>query len=134
MVSILQGDSGAFCHLCTTNRTEANDVQNISNGFMINKDYESCKEAWEKLQRGEISYSSKERQGQCHESVVKADLHFFSILHFKLRSLDFAEKVMYHLVSGQKFWNESGNYVLKFLADAKQQCIDQICEYIGMPY
>ena len=77
MVSLLQGDSGAFCHLCTSTRSDANDLQQINNGFIINKDYESCKDAWEKLQRGDISYTSVERYGQCHESIAKCNLHFF---------------------------------------------------------
>lgn len=132
MASLLQGDSGAFCHYCTTTRAEANDINNIQQGFHINKDYNSCREAWEKLERGEIAYSSSERQGQCHESIAKIDLHFFSILHFKLRALDFAQKILYHLVSGQKSWSESGNYVSKFIECAKKSCISHIRQTTGM--
>ena len=91
MVSLLQGDSGAFCHMCHTSRADANDVTTISNGFNITKDYDSCKVAWDKLSSGEISYNSKERQGQCHEGILKSDLFCFSVLHFKLRTLDFSK-------------------------------------------
>ena len=45
MVSLLQGDSGAFCHYCTTTRANANDISTIPLGFHINKDYNSCREA-----------------------------------------------------------------------------------------
>ena len=61
MVSLLQGDSGAFCHMCHTSRADANDFTTISNGFNITKDYDSCKVAWDILSSGEISYNSKER-------------------------------------------------------------------------
>ena len=98
MVSLLQGDRGAFCHLCHATRADASDPRLTTNGFYITKDYASCKEAWDKLVAGDISYSSNARQGQCHENLAKADLHCFSVLHFKLRSLDFAQKILYHLV------------------------------------
>lgn len=71
----------------------------IIEGFSITKSYETCKTTWEKLSSGEIPYSSKERQGQCHESVIKSNLFSFYILHYKLQSLDFAQKVLYYLVS-----------------------------------
>ena len=58
MVPLLQGDIGAFCHLCG----DANDIALISQGFKITKDYNSCKEAWEKLVAGQIGYSSSERK------------------------------------------------------------------------
>ena len=73
MASLLQGDSGAFCHLCHVTRADANDTVLISQGFQITKDYKSCLDAWKKLDSGEISYSSSERQGQCHEPIVKAE-------------------------------------------------------------
>ena len=131
MVSLLQCDSGAFCHLCHATRADANDTALISNGFEITKDYNSCKEAWEKLVAGKIGYSSSERQGQCHKNIVKADLHCFSVLHFKLQSLDFAQKILYHLVAWQKTWTEAGN-LFRFIEAAKQQCIDHIRVITGM--
>ena len=76
MVSLQQGDRGAFCHLCHATRADANDPKLITNGFDITKDYASCKEAWDKLVAGDISYSSNERQVQCHENLAKADLQF----------------------------------------------------------
>ena len=102
MVSLLQGSSGSFCHLCHATRADANNPELIANGFEITKDYASCKLAWDKLVAGDIVYTSSERQGQCHENIVQADLHCFSILHFKLRSLDFAQKILYRLQCGQK--------------------------------
>ena len=47
MVSLLQGDSGAFCHLCHASRSDANDPDLSADGFEITKDYESCKAAWD---------------------------------------------------------------------------------------
>ena len=55
MVSLLlQGDSSTFCHLCNSTRSDANDMDIIKQGFVINKDYKSCQQAWQKLQDGEI--------------------------------------------------------------------------------
>ena len=50
MVGLLQGDTGTFCHLCTSTQEEdANNANIIEGGFTINKDYETCATAWEKL-------------------------------------------------------------------------------------
>ena len=133
MVSLLQGDSGAFCHLCHATQADANDPRLITNGFDITKDNASCNEAWDKLVAGDILYSSNERQGQCHENLAKADLHCFSVLPFKLRPLDFAQKILYHLVGGQKDWSETANlHVMRFLNRAKEECIDAIRLSTGM--
>ena len=131
MVGLLQGDTSAFCHMCDVTRTDANDMMLMNEGFHINKDYESCKLAWTKLNSGTISYQSIERKGQCHEPIAQNDLFCFSILHHKLRSLDFAQKILYHLVAGQKTWSESGN-VTRHLKVAKQKCIDSIRDKTGM--
>ena len=134
MVSYLLGDSGAYCHLCDVTRSDANDVEMIANGFNITKDYESTKKAWDQLASGEIAYTSKERKGQCHENLVKADLHCFSILHFKLRSLDFAQKILYRLQCGQKDWREEGVTlaVMGILKRAKKECIEALRETTTM--
>ena len=52
LLYLLQGDSGAFCHLCHASRSDANDPDLIGEGFEIKKDYESCKAAWDKLHSG----------------------------------------------------------------------------------
>ena len=131
MVGLLQGDTGAFCHMCDVTRVDANDMMLIHEGFHINKDYESCKLAWTKLNSGNISYQSSERKGQCHEPIVQSDLFCFSILHHKLRSLDFVQKILYHLVAGQKTWSETGN-ITRYIKVAKQNCIDSIREKTAM--
>ena len=131
MVSLLQGDSGAFCHLCHVSRSDANDPDLIAEGFEITKDYESCTAAWDKLQSGEIAYQSCERQGQCHENILKANLSCFSLLHFKLRSLDFAQNILYHLSAGQRIWRETGQ-VQTIVKRQKQACIDHVRTTIGM--
>lgn len=133
MVALLQGDSGAFCHLCHATRADANDPALIAEGFTITKDYNSCKEAWEKLEAGDIAYTSVERQGQCHENLVKADLHCFSVLHFKLRSLDFAQKILYRLQGGVKVWSEQAHlHALRFITRAKKECIEAIRASTGI--
>ena len=101
---------------------------------MITKDFETTKKAWDQLNAGEIAYTDVERKGQCHENLIKADLHCFSVLHFKLRSLDYAEKILYRLQCGQKDWREEGIplSMMRILKRAKQQCIDAIRESTGM--
>ena len=56
MVGLLQGDSGAFCHLCHVSREDANEINVIAEGFEITKNYESCKAAWEKMTSSEIAW------------------------------------------------------------------------------
>lgn len=126
MVSLLQGDSGAFCHFCSCTKV-FNDVANFQNGFNIDKNYETCLEAWRKLEDGSIEYTSGERQGQCHEPIIKSSMKCFSILHWKLRSLDFVQKILYHMVAGYKDWSESGvGYVQVMLKNSKELCRDHI--------
>ena len=133
MVSLQQEDRGAFCHICHATRADANDRRLITNGFDITKDYASCKEALDKLVAGDISYSSNGGKDSVTKNLAKADLHCFSVLHFKLPSLDFAQKILYHLVGGQKVWNETANlYVMRFLTRAKNESIDAIRLSTGM--
>lgn len=127
MVSIIQGDSGAFCHYCTSTRTESNSTTLINIGFFINKNYSTCKSAWEKLSTGLISSTSSEKQGQCHPSLIKGDLYCFSILHFKIRSLYYVQKVLYHIVGGIKTWSLVGKQA-KY-TNAKQLCIKHVAEH-----
>ena len=131
MVGLLQGDTGAFCHYCHTTRADANDISVIADGFNITKDYESCKTAWQKLVNGDIPYHSAERQGQCHEPLVKSSLFCFSVLHFKLRTLDFVQKILYHLVAGVKTWSE-GVDSKRRLQGTKKTCIDHIRSTTGI--
>ena len=81
-----------------------------------------------------IAYKDAERKGQYHDNLVKADLHCFSVLHFKLRSLDYAEKILYRLQCGQKDWREEGMplRMIQILKRAKKECIDAIRESTGM--
>ena len=114
--------------------TDANNPKLIEAGFDITKDYESTKKAWDDLIAGDIIYSSSERKGQCYQNIVQADLHCFSILHFKLRSLDFAQKILYRLHCGQKDWRNKGlnQYMTRILSNLKKECIDQIRHSTGM--
>ena len=74
MVSLLQGDSGAYCHYCHASREDGNNVASIAAGFTITKSYETCRDVWERLQGGQLSYKNPERAGQCHPHILKADL------------------------------------------------------------
>ena len=124
MVGIVQGDTGAFCHLCTASRTDCNDDLHILNGFDIDRDYQTCMQSWQDMLNSDVKLQSSERKGQCHEPIIQSNLFCCSILHYKLRSLDFVQKILYHLVAGQKLWPEKKGD--KDLASAKQKCIDHI--------
>ena len=41
------------------------------------------------------------------------------------------QKLLYHLVAGQKTWSESGN-VTRYIQIAKQKCIEEIREKTGI--
>ena len=133
MVGLIQGDTGAFCHLCTASRSDCNNDLQICNGFDINKEYETCLKSWLDIVNSEAKLQSSERKGQCHEPIIQSNLFCCSILHFKLRSLDFAQKILYHLVAGQKFWSEKKkDGTAKDLASAKKKCIEHIKISTGM--
>ena len=80
MVSLLQGDSGAYRHCCTVTKDEGNSLDAIENGVRITKDFQTCMETWEQLESGNIPYSSKDRQGQCHQPITTTGLKYFSNL------------------------------------------------------
>ena len=83
MINIIQGDSGAFCHYCKVNHTDANNIKYINQGFTIEKDYEGILETWKQLESEEIAHNDLARAGQCHEPMVAGTLCFFAILHQK---------------------------------------------------
>lgn len=61
------------------------------------------------------------------KTLPKLTLHYFSVLHFKLRSLDFAQKILDHLVAGVKVWSDTSNlHDIRFLGRAMKECIDKI--------
>ena len=127
MVDLIQGDSGSFCHYCTASRAEANNIEFIMQGFSIEKTVEEMQEIWDQMESGEISYTSSERAGQCHEPLNKNTIQFYGILHQKLRSLDNMLKLLYHLVSGQTHtWSESNPRVKDAVKAAKQEVITHI--------
>ena len=89
-------------------------------------------ETWQKLQDGELAWSSVERNGQCHKPMAK--VKFQGILHWKLRSFDFLLQVYYRLIAGVYVWGdrkENARQML-FVSAAKQQAIDHIRKNTGM--
>lgn len=63
MASIIQGDSGSFCHYCKVPRLDGNDIFHIQEGFQIEKSYAEVLETWEHLQSGELQYNNLQRAG-----------------------------------------------------------------------
>jgi hypothetical protein len=132
MANIIQGDSGSFCHYCNVTRNNANDLTEILQGFNIEKTLEDMKSTWDMIQKGDMSYSSPNRYGQCHQPLNNHELKFFGILHQKLRSLDFCLKLLYHLVSGQtQTWSEASNEVKSALKKAKFDVMQHIRKNCG---
>lgn len=132
MVDQIQGDSGAFCHYCYASRDDANNIEKIRNGFVIEKSAEKCLEKWQALDSGEMRYSDKNRAGQVNEPLNTRNIQFYGITHQKLRSLDHMEKVLYHLVSGQTHtWSEVEFRVKDALKAAKKETIKHIREKLG---
>ena len=105
MISLLHGDSGAFCHLCTCKKADGNDVLQISQGFEMNKTYEDMLETWKEiLKEEEIKKDKKDqgkryrrkkdevrvdRKGQLHEPLIGHNNPIHGILHSKLRYIIF---------------------------------------------
>ena len=133
MVDLLMGDSGSFCHLCNMSRKDANELQNILQGFPIEKSFHEMKEIWKKLDSGEISYHNTARKGQCHEPIAETDIKFFAILHQQLRSIDLCLKLLYHIVSGKtETWSEAAPDAKAAIKEAKTEVINEIREKTGV--
>ena len=130
MVSILQGDSGAQCHYCSASREEINNLVCILQGYQINKNYQSCQESWNAIIAGELEWSDPKRAGQCHQPLVEVNM--FSILHWKLRSFDFALALLYRLCAGITCWGESDKRQLVFVNVAKEQVQENIRKKVGL--
>lgn len=130
MVGILQGDIGSRkCHYCTSTVEDMNNVVGISQGYHINKDYNTCMEAWRKVEEGQVEWKSSEREGQCERPLVS--VNNFSILHWKLRSFDFALNILYRLICGVYKWGKTGQ-MDKFISGAKQKAQDHIRQKLGL--
>lgn len=133
MASILQGDSGAWCHYCFATKNEANDLTLIlQKSFTISKTYENVNQIWNELESGAMSYSDPARSGQCHAPILKKDLRYFAILHQKIRSLDHCLKILYHLVAGTYIWSESNFRVRDAVLSAKKEVITSIRQSTGL--
>ena len=128
MASILCGDSGAFCKYCFSNREQCSNLDYITetDTFYIEKTYEQAKETWEKLESGEMPYNDPNRKGQVHKPILTENSRFFAWMHQEPRSLDWALKVLYHCVAGQRVWSESNAFVKGRILEAKSYCIDEI--------
>lgn len=82
---------------------------------------------WEDIESVEMSYDHPNRSRQCHRPLNKDNLKFFAILHQKLRSLDNALKMLYHIVSGQTHaWSETNARVKDAIKAAKVETIDHV--------
>ena len=130
MVGILQGDTGSQkCHYCTVSHEEMNSVVTIIQGFVINKDFKSCMDAWNKIENGEIEWGNLERAGQCEKPLVA--VNNFCILHWKLRSFDYALNLLYRLMSGIYIWGKAGQSD-RLIAQAKSEAQDHIRKQLGL--
>ena len=100
--------------------------------FLIEKDFNTCLETWQRIESGEIHYANTaQRQGQCHQPINHTPLIFFALLHFQLRSLDFCLKILYHLNADIKDWSEDAA-TIRFVKAAKEECIDHIEKKTGV--
>ena len=106
MVGLIVGDTGAFCHYCKHTRQSAHDINNILQGFKIDKTMSECMATWKSLEEGDILYDDPARHGQVHKPLTETPVNFFSITHMKMRSLDNVLKIYYRLISGQHIWTD----------------------------
>ena len=137
MVSIVQGDGGAYCHYCYSTKKEGNDLSIILEGFNINKELAELEEIWQLLDAGEMKYDDEGRAGMTKAPLNSRGLLFYGILHYKLRVLDHSLKILYHLVGNKRVWSESDLEVKQAVADAKKVVIDHIkgsCTFLIVAY
>ena len=71
-------------------------------------------------------YTDSARKGQVHKPILTENSRFFAWMYQEPRSLDWALKVLYHCVAGQRVWSESSSFVKGRVAEAKTHCIDEI--------
>ena len=128
MTSLLCGDSGAFCKYCFSSREQCSDLDFITEAgkFNIEKSYEQAQETWDKLESGEMSYTDEARKGQVNKPILTENSRFVAWMHQEPRSLDWALKILYHCVAGQRVWSESSAFVKGRVAEAKTKCISEI--------
>ena len=133
MAGMLQGDFGSRkCHYCDSSEVDRNDPLQIFRCFSITKSYESCMEAWQKLESEEIKHNDPQRQGQCDRSLVS--ITNFCILHWKLRSLDFCLRILYRLVSVVYKWGRvASDTETHCIAIAKLRAQEHIRRKLGFP-
>ena len=130
MTDIVQGDSGAFCHYCDVNLKEASSVDYLAKtgagGMPITKTVEECLQRWELTEGGEIAYTDPRRRDQCHRPLTTQLCRLFAILHQKLRTLDFALKILYQLVAELRVWSEVGQEPKAKITEAKIVVVNHI--------
>ena len=123
MVSLLQGGSGAFCHICDISKSDASNIHFLASagvgGVRITRTVDECRRRWELLERGEIGYNDPDRASQCHKPLITKSGRLFAILHQELDTLVFTLKVLYHVVIGQIIWSEANKTVKSKVAEAR---------------
>ena len=81
-----------------------------------------------------VKYPIQARKGKGNAMKVLYTVIYFVFLfgiHYKLQSLDFAKKVLYHLISKQYVWNESKAVKLQLLQE-KNKFIENLRTTTGI--
>ena len=110
MIKTLSGLTGAYCTACTVLEADARIVENISNGFPIDRDMTNLDQLYNELKvmkpNGEEFIPKSvgdyaKRQGLCMPPLTKNDIcGNITVLHSYLNCLSFFEKIFYCLNAG----------------------------------
>jgi hypothetical protein len=122
MAGLLQGDTGHSCHYCYSSQKSYNEIDQIKEGFRIDKSYKRCNTDY-------FAQTSRIKRGQKHEPIIKTDLRFFAITHTLMRSLDNILKIYYRLIAGDLRWGakaEEGK--VKDAKSTAQKHIQKTCK------
>ena len=110
MIKTITGLTGAYCTACTISEAEARNIQNVSNGFKMNRSMKNLEQLVNELKvlnpNGEefIPKNTRDyekRQGLCTPPITKADVcSNITVLHSYLNALTFFERIFYALNAG----------------------------------
>ena len=129
MIKMITGLTGAYCTSCTISEADAHKIDNIKQGFKINRSIEKMKNLYEEISLLDddgvefIPKSRKDyekRKGLCMKPISKADVcSNITVLHSYLNALSFFERLLYCLNAGVYKMNST----FKTVRNSKEEAI-----------
>lgn len=128
---------GAYCDLCSLSKEECRDLEDIQQGFIIDRSIESINEIFSAnsddsgVIRKHGDYH--QRAGLTQEPIASESVTIVQVLHGLLRSFDFFTKIIYHLKAEVLDRSESKTSIYtKFIKEAKSEIQTRVYEHTGI--